>query len=96
MQKMLFIGAALALVAAPAVAQTAPAAPAQTQAQAQAQASQVEAPKMVKKTICKKIEESQTTGSRLGSTTKVCKTVEVPATEADKGQAPHGTRGEAR
>jgi len=90
----LFIGAALALVAAPAVAQTAPAAPAQTQAQAQA--SQVEAPKMVKKTICKKIEESQTTGSRLGSTTKVCKTVEVPATEADKGQAPHGTRGEAR
>ncbi len=94
MQKMLFIGAALALVAAPAVAQTAPAAPAQTQAQAQA--SQVEAPKMVKKTICKKIEESQTTGSRLGSTTKVCKTVEVPATEADKGQAPHGTRGEAR
>jgi len=94
MQKMLFIGAALALVAAPAVAQTAAAAPAQTQAQAQA--SQVEAPKMVKKTICKKIEESQTTGSRLGSTTKVCKTVEVPATEADKGQAPHGTRGEAR
>lgn len=92
MQKLLFIGAALALVAAPAVAQTAPAAPAQTQAQA----SQVEAPKMVKKTICKKIEESQTTGSRLGSTTKVCKTVEVPATEADKGQAPHGTRGEAR
>ena len=25
-----------------------------------------------------------------------CKTIEVPATEADKGQAPHGTRGEAR
>ncbi|HEU4809639.1 MAG TPA: hypothetical protein VFS69_03175 [Sphingomicrobium sp.] len=92
MQKMLFIGAAFALVAAPAVAQTAPGA----SAQAQARGSQVEAPKMVKKTICKKIEESQTTGSRLGSTTKVCKTIEVPATEADKGQAPHGTRGEAR
>ena len=91
MQKMLFIGAAFALVAAPAVAQTAPADPTQ-----QAQASQVEAPKMVKKTVCKKIQESQTTGSRLGSTTKVCKTIEVPATEADKGQAPHGTRGEAR
>ena len=92
MQKMLFIGAAFALVAAPAVAQTAPAAPAQTQAQA----NEVQAPQMVKKTICKKIEEAQTTGSRLGSTQKVCKTIEVPATEADKGQAPHGTRGEAR
>ena len=90
MQGLLFIAAAFALGAAPAVAQTAPAAP------AQAQADQVVAPKTVKKVICKKIEESQTTGSRLGSTTKVCKTIEVPATEADKGQAPHGTRGEAR
>jgi hypothetical protein len=38
---------------------------------------------MVKKTVCKRIEEERGIGSRLSSTTKVCRTVEVPATEAD-------------
>jgi len=85
MHKFLFISAAFALGAAPAVAQTAPA----------AQTTQVEKQKTVKKVVCKKIEEDQTTGSRLGSTSKICKTIEVPATEADKTQ-PRGTRGEAR
>ncbi|MEO7634346.1 MAG: hypothetical protein ABIS38_01715 [Sphingomicrobium sp.] len=55
----------------PALAQTAPQAPAQEAAPAK--------PQMVKKTVCRRVVEEETTGSRLGSAPKVCKTVEVPA-----------------
>ena len=90
MQKMLFMAAAVALGAAPAIAQGT------TGTANVAQTEQVEKQKTVTKVVCKRIEETQTTGSRLGSAQKVCKKVDVPVTEADTGQAPHGTRGDAR
>ncbi|MFP5330057.1 MAG: hypothetical protein ACLGHC_07985 [Alphaproteobacteria bacterium] len=68
MRKSMFAFATLILAASPVVAQTAPA--------DAAPATQV---KMVKKTVCQRIEVEGETGSRLGSATKVCKTVEVPA-----------------
>ena len=72
--RMLLIAIATAgLAASPAVAQ------------AQSPVSQApEKGKMVEKVVCEKIPAERTTGSRLGSTTKVCKTVMVPADEATK------------
>jgi hypothetical protein len=52
----------------PALAQTAPAQPAPAAK-----------PQTVKKVVCQRIDDEETTGSRLGSAPKVCKTVEVPA-----------------
>ena len=80
MQKLFVTLAALGLIAAPAVAQNAQAA---QSTENQPQTVSTEKPKTVKKTVCKRIEEERSIGSRLSSTTKVCRTVEVPATEAD-------------
>jgi hypothetical protein len=80
MHKLFVTLAALGVIAAPAVAQNAQAA---QSTDGQAQVAPTEKPKMVKKTVCKRIEEERGIGSRLSSTTKVCRTVEVPATEAD-------------
>ena len=79
MRKFLPVFAILGFAAAPAMAQTAPAEP-------------VPAPKVktVKKTVCQRIEADRETGSRLGSTSRVCKTVEVPASEAEKNN-PQGS-----
>lgn len=87
MQKLLVILAALGVIAAPAVAQNAQAA---QSTENQAQAAPTEKPKMVKKTVCKRIEEERSIGSRLSSTTKVCREVEVPAPQA--GQTPQGDK----
>ena len=80
MQKLFIILAAFGVIAAPAVAQDIQ--PGQS-TENQAQAAPAEKPKTVKKVVCKRIEEERSIGSRLSSTTKVCRTVEVPATEAD-------------
>lgn len=78
MQKLLLIVAAIGAPAAPALAQ-----PAQT-ADNQVQAAPAEAPKTVKKTVCRDIDDERAIGSRLHSTTKVCRVVEVPATPNSK------------
>ena len=72
MRILLTAFATAGLAASPAVAQQQPAghAPAKV--------------KMVEKVVCQKVEEERSPGSRLSSTTKVCKKVLVPADEADK------------
>jgi hypothetical protein len=80
MQKLFVTLAALGVIAAPALAQDVQS-PQNTDNQAKA--APAEKPKTVKKVVCKRIEEERSIGSRLSSTTKVCRTVEVPATEAD-------------
>jgi hypothetical protein len=74
MRKFLPAFAAFAVAATPAIAQTVP-----TQPAPEAKA------KMVKKKVCQTIKADRDTGSRLGSTTKVCKVVEVPADPNIKG-----------
>ncbi len=67
--------AALAVCAAPVLAQT-----------SQPNVQDSNKPKMVKKQVCERVAEEQTTGSRLSSTTRVCKVVLVPA-ETSKQQS---------
>jgi hypothetical protein len=70
-------------MSAPALAQTATAQPAP-----------VAKPQTVKKVVCQRVDVEETTGSRLGSAPKVCKTVEVPVTQggsASGQQAPAGS-----
>ena len=75
MRKSLSLFVVVALTAAPAFAQTAPVQP--------NAAPQV---KTVKKKVCKRIETDQVSGSRLGSTSKICREIEVPVEEeASKG-----------
>jgi len=68
MRQSLPVFAILMLAASPALAQSVPA---DSEPAAQG--------KTVKKTVCQRIEVEGETGSRLGSATKVCKTIEVPA-----------------
>ena len=84
MHKLFVTFAALGVIAAPAIAQNAPAAPSNDNG---AQAAPAEKPKTVKKTVCKRVEEERSIGSRLSSTTKVCREIEVPAPQA-QGQSP--------
>ena len=79
MRKFLSAFAILAVTAGPAVAQTAPVQP-----------EQAPKAKTVKKTVCQRIEADRETGSRLGSVTRVCRTVEVPAEEAQKSSGHSG------
>ena len=69
MSKYLIALAIAGAMSVPAAAQTAP------------HANHVEAPKpqTVKKVVCERVDVEETTGSRLGSAPKKCKTVEVPA-----------------
>lgn len=78
MQKLLLMVAACGL-SAPALAQTTP----QQPAPAQANGTQTAQPKMVRKQVCEKVAVERSTGSRLNSTTRVCKIIEVPATAKD-------------
>jgi hypothetical protein len=82
MQKMFVIAAALAAAAGPAFAQTSPdqAGTEQANPTSTNQAS-AEQPKMVTKIVCKKVEEERGIGSRLSSTSKVCRKVTVPASD---------------
>ncbi len=81
MRKFLPAFAVFAVAATPAIAQTVPPQPAPE--------AKV---KMVKKKVCQTIKADRDTGSRLGSSTKVCKVVEVPAdkTAKDAETQPHG------
>lgn len=83
MHKLLLMVAAVGLSSAPATAQTtSPQTPAN-----QVAAASAPQPKTVKKQVCEKVEVERSTGSRLSSTTRVCKMVEVTVTEKD-GQPP--------
>jgi hypothetical protein len=64
--------AIFALAATPAIAQT-----------VSSQMAPEAKVKTVKKKVCQTIKADRDTGSRLGSSTKVCKIVEVPADETD-------------
>lgn len=68
MRKSLPVFAILMLAASPALAQSTP-----------ADGEPATKGNTVKKTVCQRIEVEGETGSRLGSATKVCKTIEVPA-----------------
>lgn len=36
-------------------------------------------PQMIKKTVCRRVDDEENTGSRLGAAPKICKVIEVPA-----------------
>lgn len=84
MQKLLLMVAACGLCA-PAMAQTTP----QQPEALQANTAQTAPPKTVRKQVCQKVSDERSTGSRLGSTTRVCKIVEVPVAANDAQAAPH-------
>jgi hypothetical protein len=69
MYKPLVALAIFSAMSVPAAAQTAP----------PANPAQSAKPQTVKKVVCQRVDEEETTGSRLGSAPKVCKTIEVPA-----------------
>ncbi|MEO8454979.1 MAG: hypothetical protein ABI454_07455 [Sphingomicrobium sp.] len=69
MRKSLVVLAIFSTISVPAAAQTAPA----------ANQAQPAKPQTIKKVVCQRVDVEETTGSRLGSAPKVCKTVEVPA-----------------
>ncbi|MBA3578279.1 MAG: hypothetical protein H0W39_11855 [Sphingomonas sp.] len=79
MRKLLPALAIVALASTSAIAQSAPPQPAPAAAAEQ---------KIVKKIVCKRIETDQVSGSRLGSTSKICREVEVPAKEQQPKHAP--------
>jgi hypothetical protein len=93
MQKLLLIVAAIGVAAVPASAQTlmTPDVSAANQTVAnQAVANAAPKPKTVQKRVCEKVEVERSTGSRLSSTTRICKTIEVPVPQTD-GQPPAST-----
>ena len=47
-------------------------------------------PQMIKKTVCRRVDDEENTGSRLGAAPKICKIIEVPA---PAGGAPKPERG---
>ena len=69
MHKSLVVLAIFGAMSVPAVAQTTPA----------ANQGQSAKPQTVKKVVCQRVDDEETTGSRLGSAPKVCKTILVPA-----------------
>ena len=92
MHKSLIALAVFSVMSSSAVAQTAPpvqpAPPAPEAAPAK--------PKMVKKTVCTRVVEEETTGSRLGTAPKRCKTVEVPAGGSVNGDRAPAASGDER
>jgi hypothetical protein len=92
MQRLLLICAAFGVSAAPALTQSAPGEGIPDQvvsnaANQQATVAPAPQPKMMKKRVCENVEVERSTGSRLNSTTKICKTIEVPVPASD-GQPP--------
>lgn len=87
MHKSLSVLAVFGLCASSATAQTAP--PPQSPAAVAPQAAPAAGPKMIKKTVCERVVIEETTGSRLGSAPKKCRTIEVPApANGASGRAP--------
>lgn len=86
MRKALCALAIVTVLSSPAVAQNAPVGPVQTSK-----------PQTVKKVVCERLDAEETTGSRLGSAPKVCKTIEVPvkggAASDQRAPAPIPERG---
>lgn len=88
MKKPLVSLAVLSLFATPAAAQTPPA---QAPAATGSQPAPATAAKTVKKVVCQRVVTEETTGSRLGSAPKRCRTIEVPAPAGgNSGHAPEG------
>jgi hypothetical protein len=84
MQKLLLMVAVCGL-SVPAMAQTTPQQPAAVEANTAQTAQQ----KTVRKQVCEKVPVERSTGSRLSSTARVCKIVEVPVAANDGHAAPH-------
>ena len=81
---------AAAGLAFPALAQQPAPAPAPATTTAPAPAK----PVMVKKVVCERVDVEETTGSRLGSAPKKCRTIEVPANSGGSSRtAPRPERG---
>src|SRR5436305_328321 len=76
MYKSLIVLAIFGTVSVPGAAQTAPA----------ANQAQPARPQTVKKVVCQRVDVEETTGSRLGSAPKVCKTVDVAQTGVRIGE----------
>ena len=88
MQKLLLIVAAFS-APAPVLAQAAQ----PSEAQTQTQAGPAEARQTVKKTVCKDVDDERAIGSRLHSTTKICRVVEVPVKPNSKSSVPENQAG---
>ena len=89
MHKSLVALAVSGVIATQAVAQAAP----QAQASATAQPAPAAAAPMVKKIVCQRVVVEETTGSRLGTAPKRCRTIDVPAPSgggSDRAPAPSG------
>ena len=69
---------AMSSLAAPALAQPASVSAGAGTSQPAAEAQ----PKMIKKKVCERVDNEETTGSRLSAAPKVCKIVTVPADQA--------------
>ena len=80
MHKTLVALVGISVAASPAAAQVAPVATVQPQTPAA-----TPAPKTIKKTVCERIRVEESTGSRLGSSKRTCRTIEVPAAPASPG-----------
>lgn len=76
-------------ISVPAAAQTAP----QTQPAPAPVPVPAAKPAMVKKVVCQTIHEDPLPGSLVGSASRVCKTVEVPATDPSSQAAEKSPRG---
>ena len=73
------LGLASAAAAQPAQPQSAPAPAPQAAAK----------PQTIKKVVCQRVDDEETTGSRLSAAPKKCKTVEVPVSgSSNAGRAP--------
>ena len=76
MRKALVVLAIFSTMSAPAVAQNMPVNTGDANAAPKAQT--------IKKKVCQRVDDEETTGSRLGSAPVVCKIVEVPAPKGGK------------
>ena len=83
MIKSLVALAVFSVIASPAVAQTVSSTVPPPPAPAPA------GPKMVKKVVCERVIVEETTGSRLGSAPKKCRTIEVRAPAGDDRNSSH-------
>ena len=56
--------------------------------------SEIAAPKpqMIKKTVCRRVDDEENTGSRLGAAPKICKIIEVPAPAGGALKPERGSR----
>jgi hypothetical protein len=78
MSKALFVLGILGAMSSPAMAQTVPANP-------QSGTAATPKPQTIKKKVCQRIDDEETTGSRLGSAPVICKIVEVPQPKGGQG-----------